>query len=233
LQVLRRLDVWIQQKSCKEVRVRPDHTIKHVMLTGGVKMKEIFVGFLCFLCFAENVKGIHRAICPTQPVEAEEGDEVTLPCHLDPPIDLTDYTSDWERVDLKEIVYSYRHKWHHYDAQKKRYRNRTTFNLDGLIRGDVTLRISSVQLDESGPYRCFVPKLNARCALNIIVDGENTTAIAMYACLPLVAILCIIVGVVALFRREIIRMIEKMRGKEEANRPGEIEELQVECNICK
>ncbi|CAK6975808.1 uncharacterized protein LOC121882877 isoform X1 [Scomber scombrus] len=225
-------------------------------------MNEIFVTILCLLSFGKDVTGVYRAICPTQPVEAEEGDEVTLPCHLDPPIDLTDYTSDWERVDLKEIVYSYRHKRHHYDAQKKRYRNRTTFNLDGLTRGNVTLQISSVQLDESGPYRCFVPDLNARCALNIIVvpkgqlstskrgddvsttrppathvtktnikDGENKATIAMYICLPLVAVLCII-GVVALFRRQIIRMIvEKMRGREEAkqedeeNNPEETKEL--------
>ena len=116
--------------------------------------------------------GEYRAICPTPLVEAEEGDEVTLQCRLDPPIDLTDYTLDLVRVDLNEIVYAYRDKKHLYEAQVKRFRNRTNFNLDGLTRGEMTLRISSVQQDDSGPYRCFVPKLKAHCTMNVTV-GEH------------------------------------------------------------
>ena len=116
--------------------------------------------------------GVYLAICPTPLVEAEEGDEVTLQCRLDPPIDLTDYTLDLVRVDLNEIVYAYRDKKHLYEAQVKRYRNRTTINLDGLTRGEMTLRISSVQQDENGLYRCYVPDLKARCTMNVTV-GEH------------------------------------------------------------
>ncbi|XP_042257476.1 butyrophilin-like protein 2 isoform X1 [Thunnus maccoyii] len=120
--------------------------------------------------------GATSAICPTQPIEAVEGDDVTLPCKLYPPDNVSAYTVDWKRVDLNKVVYSYRHKQDHHDAQMERYRGRTTFDHGGLSRGNLTLRISSVQLNDSGPYRCSVPKLTARCVVNVSVvpkDQQN------------------------------------------------------------
>ena len=115
--------------------------------------------------------GGYRANCPTPLVEKEEGDDVTLQCHLNPVIDLTDCTLDWGRDDSKETVYVYRDKKPYDDAQVKRYRNRTTFSRDGLTKGEMTLQISSVQQDDSGPYRCYVLQ-KAHCIVNVTV-GEH------------------------------------------------------------
>ena len=116
--------------------------------------------------------GASRLICPNQPIEAEEGDDVTLQCHVDPPRDVSAYTVEWNRVDLNKVVHVYRHGQHYYDDQMERYSNRTTFNLDRLSRGNLTLQISSAQLDDSGLYRCFVPKLKISCDVNVRV-GEQ------------------------------------------------------------
>ncbi|XP_042257474.1 uncharacterized protein LOC121889525 isoform X1 [Thunnus maccoyii] len=125
------------------------------------------------------MSGATSAICPPQPMEAVEGGDVTLPCELYPSKNVSAYTVDWKRVDLNGIVYSYRHKKDHHDAQMERYTGRTTVNHDGLSRGNLTLRISSVQLNDSGRYRCFVPNLTARCFVNVSVvpkriDDANT-----------------------------------------------------------
>ncbi|XP_067441631.1 uncharacterized protein [Thunnus thynnus] len=120
--------------------------------------------------------GESRLNCPTQPIEVAEGDNVTLQCHPDPLIDVSAYTADWRTNG--EVVYSYRHRRHNHDAQTRRYRGRTTFNLDGPSRGDLTLQISSAQLDDSGLYRCFVPKLGISCDVNVSVvpkDQQNRT----------------------------------------------------------
>ncbi|XP_042247324.1 uncharacterized protein LOC121882877 isoform X3 [Thunnus maccoyii] len=122
--------------------------------------------------------GESRAICPSQPIEVAQGDDVTLQCHLDPSVDVSAYTADWKRVDLNKVVYSYRNKRDHHDAQMERYRGRTTFIYEDLSRGILTLQLSSLQLSDSGPYRCFVPKLMASCVINISVvpkDQQNRT----------------------------------------------------------
>ncbi|XP_042247310.1 uncharacterized protein LOC121882877 isoform X1 [Thunnus maccoyii] len=140
-------------------------------------MKMGLMAALSILQFTVIV-GESRLNCPTPSIKVAEGDDVTLPCHLDPSIDVSAYIADWSRVDNGEVVYSYRNKRHNHDAQMKRYRGRTTFNLDGPSRGDLTLQISSAQLDDSGPYRCFVPELGISCDVNVSVvpkDQQNRT----------------------------------------------------------
>ncbi|XP_056227843.1 butyrophilin subfamily 2 member A1-like [Seriola aureovittata] len=117
----------------------------------------------------------HHVKCPTETIQAEEGDDVTLRFDLDPRVNLVNYTLDVRRTDLKEIVHVYRHGKDLTDPQTERYRNRTTLIHEDLSRGIITLQISSVQLEDSGPYRCFVPELRAGCttALNVVKKVQH------------------------------------------------------------
>ncbi|KAF1394579.1 hypothetical protein PFLUV_G00002510 [Perca fluviatilis] len=54
-----------------------------------------------------------------------------------------------------------------------RYRDRTTLNHEDLIRGIVTLKISSVTLSDSGPYKVYVPDLTAPSVINISVVSKD------------------------------------------------------------
>ncbi|XP_023267212.1 butyrophilin subfamily 2 member A1-like [Seriola lalandi dorsalis] len=120
----------------------------------------------------------HRVKCPTETIQAEEGDDVTLRFDLDPRVNLVNYTLDVTRSDLKEIVHAYRHGKDLTDPQTERYRNRTTLIHEDLSRGIITLQISSVQLKDSGPYRCFVPELRAGCTTVLNVGKhEDFTAV--------------------------------------------------------
>ncbi|XP_026215353.1 butyrophilin-like protein 1 [Anabas testudineus] len=115
--------------------------------------------------------GKFDAICQTQPVKAQEGEDVTLPCRLRPAADVSTYTVDWKRVDLNkvEVVHSYRHRKDESGLQMEQYRNRTKLNHEELKRGILDLRISSVRLSDSGVYKCNVPKNKTSCTNTVTV----------------------------------------------------------------
>lgn len=128
----------------------------------------------CQRCFS-RVNGVFVftapvVSCPNQ-IEVVQGDGASLQCRLAPQLDLSDYTVDWKRVDLEEVVHVYRSKRDDPRPQAERYRNRTTLNHEHLRTGILTLLISSVQLSDSGRYKCFVPKQNASCFIKLV--GEQ------------------------------------------------------------
>ncbi|XP_045903773.1 CD276 antigen homolog isoform X3 [Micropterus dolomieu] len=114
-------------------------------------------------------------MCQTQLIKAAEGDNVTLQCRLDPPVNLSAFTVDWTRLDNKDIVHVYRHQQDDPDPQTDQYRGRTTLLHEDLIRGVLTLHISSVKLSDRGLYKGFVPNLKTSCVVDLIVDQQNET----------------------------------------------------------
>lgn len=119
--------------------------------------------------------GESRPSSPTQLIEAEVYDNVTLQCDLDSRVNMENNTIVCERVDLKKKVHAYRGKQDLPHDQMDQYRGRTTLNPKDLSRGVLTLLISSVQTSDSGPYRCFVPKRKPSCTFNLTV-GKNLEA---------------------------------------------------------
>ncbi|KAF1394586.1 hypothetical protein PFLUV_G00002580 [Perca fluviatilis] len=133
-----------------------------------------------------------------QRIEVEDGDDVTLQGRLDNSTNLSSYTFDVARLDLGIYgdVYSYRRGKDHLDDQMDRYRDRTTLNHEDLIRGIVTLKISSVTLSDSGSYKVYVPKLEASFIVNIIVEGENVKAARAHIAPIVVPVLVAVIGVI-------------------------------------
>uniref|UniRef100_A0A8C2WGF2 Ig-like domain-containing protein n=1 Tax=Cyclopterus lumpus TaxID=8103 RepID=A0A8C2WGF2_CYCLU len=105
-----------------------------------------------------------RAVCPDSPIVAAEGSAVTLPCHLEPQVNVQSRTVDWRRLDscvqvlpgrvLPGLVHGYRYRKQNLNDQRVEFRNRTTLHGD-LSRGNLSLLISSVTPKDSGSYRCF------------------------------------------------------------------------------
>ncbi|XP_023254451.1 butyrophilin subfamily 2 member A1-like isoform X2 [Seriola lalandi dorsalis] len=185
------------------------------------------------------ILGKYDVICPTETIQAEEGDDVTLRFDLDPRVNLSDYTLDVTRTDLNEVkldevVHAYRHGKDLTDPQTERYRHRTILIHEDLSRGIITLQISSVQLKDSGPYRCFVPELRAGCTtvLNVVQHNKTKTDDVMTSTSPpnpdaetvnvgavvagvLVPVLIIIIIIVLVKRGTIRRSVERLRGRRE------------------
>ncbi|CAK6982976.1 myelin-oligodendrocyte glycoprotein-like isoform X2 [Scomber scombrus] len=111
------------------------------------------------------VEGQSDVIGSSQPIIASPGDDVILPCHLNPEFDVQELTVEWSKPDLKPdplaYVHVYRHRREDYNMKIPAYIGRTEMFVDQLEHGNISLKILNVMLADEGRYRCFVPKLNS------------------------------------------------------------------------
>ncbi|KAM3590421.1 uncharacterized protein V6R79_009380 [Siganus canaliculatus] len=94
-----------------------------------------------------------------EPVNATVGEDVVLPCHLEPPFNVSTLTVEWTRDDLTVHVYKDRKHDHPQDEQ---FRGRTSLFREEMGKGNISLKLSSVRLEDSGLYICYVPKLQSQ-----------------------------------------------------------------------
>lgn len=117
--------------------------------------------------------GGFRVISLNQTVEVEEGNNATLQCHVQPTVNMENYTVEVRRADIvrdpKSVVYAFRHKVENLHYQLDQYRNRTFFNFYDLNKGILTLWISSVQISDSGQYKFYIPKLKESYIIHLTV----------------------------------------------------------------
>ncbi|XP_015248138.1 PREDICTED: myelin-oligodendrocyte glycoprotein-like [Cyprinodon variegatus] len=118
--------------------------------------------------FKSNLfSGNYQLIFPFEPILAAPGDDVILPCRVDPYWNAMEKTVEWSRPDLKasdpqkrvEYVYVHRFRKMDRDMMMETYIQRTSLS-EGLRHGDVSLRIHNVSLEDNGRFRCFIPSLS-------------------------------------------------------------------------
>lgn len=101
-----------------------------------------------------------RVIGPPQPIAAVVGDDITLPCHLEPAMSASDKTVEWTRSGLEpRFVYVWRDGVELESKKHPSYRERTSVSISGLGHGDISLKLSRVKLSDEGKYICHVPNL--------------------------------------------------------------------------
>uniref|UniRef100_A0A667ZEG3 Ig-like domain-containing protein n=1 Tax=Myripristis murdjan TaxID=586833 RepID=A0A667ZEG3_9TELE len=114
-----------------------------------------------------------QLIGPDQPILSILGDDIILPCQLDPVLDATGMTVEWARPDLNpRFVYLWRDGYELLVDQNPTYEGRASLFRDKLELGDVSLKLSGVKISDEGRYRCFIPLL-----------GIETTAELVWACI--------------------------------------------------
>ncbi|XP_035771234.1 myelin-oligodendrocyte glycoprotein-like [Neolamprologus brichardi] len=122
-----------------------------------------------------------------QPVVAAPGDDVILPCQVEPAFNVAGLTVEWSKPDLRpdpndrlsrvEYVHLYRDAHEVPDMKLPSYIGRTALFTDSLRDGNISLRITNVTLEDQGRYRCFIPKLKGQTKFSIvrlIVDPSLT-----------------------------------------------------------
>ncbi|XP_044198094.1 myelin-oligodendrocyte glycoprotein-like isoform X3 [Thunnus albacares] len=137
----------------------------------------IFILCLTFIVWIP-VEGQFKVIGSTQPIIASPGDDVILPCHLDPEFNVQGLTVEWSKPDLKPdpsdrlsraaYVHLYRHRQEDLDMKIPAYLSRTELFTDELERGNISLKIMNMTLADEGRYRCFIPKLKSRVQSAIV-----------------------------------------------------------------
>ncbi|CAI5685675.1 myelin-oligodendrocyte glycoprotein [Oreochromis niloticus] len=122
-----------------------------------------------------------------QPVVAAPGDDVILPCQVEPAFNVAGLTVEWSKPDLRpdpndrlsrvEYVHLYRDAHEVPDMKLPSYIGRTALFTDGLREGNISLRITNVTQEDEGRYRCFIPKLKSQTRFSVvrlIVDPSLT-----------------------------------------------------------
>ncbi|XP_030608889.1 butyrophilin-like protein 2 [Archocentrus centrarchus] len=121
-----------------------------------------------------------EVVGPLQPVVSLIGDDVILPCHLDPVMDAFDMTLEWARPDLDpRFVIVWRDG---VDLESKKhplYNNRTSLFTNELQSGNISLKISKVKQSDGGTYICFVPELKRDAAVRLVVGAVSSPVAQM------------------------------------------------------
>uniref|UniRef100_A0A8C7WVB4 Ig-like domain-containing protein n=1 Tax=Oryzias sinensis TaxID=183150 RepID=A0A8C7WVB4_9TELE len=114
-------------------------------------------------------------------VVAVVGDAVTLPCSLEDRTRFDDSpTVEWTRPDLEpKAALVYRDNSEVFEMKHQRFEFRTSLFHSEVKDGNVSLRISNVQLSDAGMFYCLkIPKEEARLRMENstveLVVGENT-----------------------------------------------------------
>ncbi|XP_038164193.1 myelin-oligodendrocyte glycoprotein-like [Cyprinodon tularosa] len=125
----------------------------------------LWVSVLCLSLCRTAVKGNYQLIAPSEPIIVGPGDDVILPCRVDPHWNAVEKTVEWSRPDLKasgpqkrvEYVYVHRFRKMDRDMMMETYIQRTS--LSG--RTETWRRVSEDPQRELGGYRevqMFHPK---------------------------------------------------------------------------
>ncbi|TKS93284.1 Myelin-oligodendrocyte glycoprotein [Collichthys lucidus] len=130
------------------------------------------------------------------PIVAAPGDDVILPCHLEPFMNVEALTVEWSKPDLKpdpldrlsrvEYVHLYRDRREVPDMKIQSYVKRTALFTDRLKHGNISLKILNVTVEDEGRYKCFIPKLNSPfkdSIVQLVVDSnskETTTETTLH-----------------------------------------------------
>nr|XP_029511779.1 myelin-oligodendrocyte glycoprotein-like [Oncorhynchus nerka] len=101
-----------------------------------------------------------QVVGPADRVVALAGDDVILPCSLEPSVSAKDMIVRWTRLNPKtENVHLYRQGRDSNEEQSPSYKGRTSMFNDKLKNGNVSLKLTRVTLSDAGSYRCFIPTL--------------------------------------------------------------------------
>ncbi|XP_051251043.1 myelin-oligodendrocyte glycoprotein-like [Dicentrarchus labrax] len=115
--------------------------------------------------------GQSEVIGSDKPVTVTVGDNVILPCHLEPPFNVRTLTVEWTHD--REYVHIWRHEKDYLTDQDENFRGRTSLFHEEMIRGNISLKLTNVTELDAGSYTCFVPKLQSqvrRGFINLTVE---------------------------------------------------------------
>ncbi|XP_036416276.1 uncharacterized protein LOC118800198 [Colossoma macropomum] len=120
--------------------------------------------FLCVMLliltdFIETTSEHFKVVGPASPLVVEAGENLVLPCSLQPNISAEDMMVEWVRTGLTEsntLVHLYKDYKDTNDKQIKSYRGRTALFKEELWKGNTSLKLSAVQPSDEGVYQCAI-----------------------------------------------------------------------------
>ncbi|XP_066529840.1 ribonuclease inhibitor-like isoform X2 [Hoplias malabaricus] len=100
-----------------------------------------------------------KVVGPDAPVVGEAGEDLVLPCSIQPRDNAEVMKVEWIRLKLTQadtLVHLYEDSRDWNDGQMESYRGRTSLFKDELWKGNTSLKLSSVRASDEGVYQCYV-----------------------------------------------------------------------------
>ncbi|XP_033961781.1 butyrophilin subfamily 3 member A2-like [Pseudochaenichthys georgianus] len=121
------------------------------------------------LLLTHHCRGQSQLIGSYQPIVANLGDDIILPCYLVPAINVADLTLEWTRPDMDpRFIHVMRLGHEMVDKKHELFKGRTSMFTDELKNGNISLKLSNVQLSDQGKYRCFIPELDRQTFVSLV-----------------------------------------------------------------
>ncbi|XP_050923020.1 butyrophilin-like protein 10 [Lates calcarifer] len=122
--------------------------------------------------------GQSHIIGPHQPIAALLGDDIILPCHLEPAVNAFPMRVEWARPDLSPgSVHVWQNGWEWPVHTHPTYEGRTSLSINKLKQGDVSLKLTKVKLSDEGTYRCFVPTKSKNSYVQLVVGAVSSPVV--------------------------------------------------------
>ncbi|KAL7376017.1 hypothetical protein ABVT39_028030 [Epinephelus coioides] len=132
------------------------------------------------LLLTHSCRGQSQLIGSSQPIVATVGDDIILPCHLEPAVDIAAMTLEWTRSDLDpEFVFVWRAGLDLVHTKHPSYKGRTSLFSDELKRGNISLKLSDVRPSDAGRYRCFIPDMRKGSFIELVVGAVSSPVITL------------------------------------------------------
>ncbi|KAG9274458.1 hypothetical protein AMEX_G11377 [Astyanax mexicanus] len=91
------------------------------------------------------------------PLVVEAGENLVLPCSIQPNTSAVDMTVEWYRLDAADrFVHLYENHRDINEKQDQFYRGRTALFREELQKGNTSLRLSDVRVSDEGAYKCLI-----------------------------------------------------------------------------
>ncbi|XP_071379227.1 myelin-oligodendrocyte glycoprotein-like [Centroberyx affinis] len=145
-------------------------------LRGAFGLSELFFLTDCLLA----IRGQSQLIGSSEPIVGLVGHDVILPCRLEPAANFAEKTVEWTRPDLNPgYVHVFRDGRVLYDQDHPSFKQRANLFLQELKNGNVSLKISQLQLSDKGQYTCHLPSLRSRSVITLVVGAVSEPTISI------------------------------------------------------
>ncbi|XP_067434967.1 uncharacterized protein [Thunnus thynnus] len=106
-----------------------------------------------------------------------------LPCRFQAGVDVVIH---WiHETAGKVTVHSYYYNQDQFSHQNQRFRDRTSLFKDQISRGNASLRLTGVEFQDQGRYKCYTSTItgNKESFINLKVDDEEVSCVFMESCI--------------------------------------------------